>query len=210
MCYLAHDRMIVTLTPLPWAGQWYRDNNNIMPGSDDAETSQCKTCGTRGPGFLSFLIYWPIFPPLDCVSYQWLDICYIWIIASRGSNVILMTEIHQGINVRCQPHAESGIKKSEPGKRFTPLYTQLQQVRTDKFSIPWAWDCWDSLFGWPTLRDERWMSGRDLRWPEVKSNNDLRISFQSPTFPAAKARSIKTFLLTINFSSLINFAIKWM
>ena len=82
-------------------------------------------------GFLSCLIYWPIFPPLDCVSYQWLDICYIWIIAGRGSNVILMTDIHQSINVGCQSHAGSGIKKSEPGKHISIFtsFTSLSRPR---------------------------------------------------------------------------------
>ena len=110
---------IVTLTPLLGPDI----NNNIIPCQEDADTAQCNFAipvarvSTRG--FLSCLIYWPIFPPLDCVSYQWLDICYIWIIAGRGSNVILMTDIHQSINVGCQSHAGSGIKKSEPGKHIS-------------------------------------------------------------------------------------------
>ena len=135
----------------------------------------CNTCGTRGPtGFLSCWIYWPIFPPLDCVSYQWLDICYIWIIAGRGSNVILMTDIHQSINVGCQSHAGSGIKKSEPGKHIS--ISLPSRVSLDPGSAPgmtngrFFWG-FDSLFGWPTLRDERWMSGRetwdDQRWNPI-------------------------------------------
>ena len=165
-------------------------------------------------GFLSCLIYWPIFPPLDCVSYQWLDICYIWIIAGRGSNVILMTDIHQSINVGCQSHAESGIKKSEPGKHIS--ISLPSRVSLDPGSAHQEWQMADFLKLWLPIwmtDTQEWkmdVSQRDLRWPEVESNNDLQISFQSPTFPAAKAWSIKTSLLTITFWSLINFAIKRM
>ena len=77
----------------------------------------CRPVARAATAFSS-LIYWPIFPPLDCVSYQWLDICYIWIIAIRGSNVILMTDIHQSINVGCQSHAESRNKEIRTRKTF--------------------------------------------------------------------------------------------